>query len=224
MRNDDPMTATGHHILGAKPAFIELSKRLVEAQSGAVYAIDLLAFGAINRSISNIDSFSQLFQFKNFLCAAAILRFQIDTTARFYALSQVDDPERFAVDVIAGKRIDKLLDKNKRKMTDRHLVEALVHEAPWIVSVYEETCGFIHFSQKHTSSTITGFDAETRSINVAVGGANDIPETAWSELDRAFVATTELLLRVLCGWLNAKEGMTANDRAQEQSDASVTDP
>ena len=47
---------------------------MLEASGGALYGMDLLAAGALNRSQPHIVGFRQLVEAKNLICGGALLR------------------------------------------------------------------------------------------------------------------------------------------------------
>lgn len=55
--------------------------------------------------------------------AQTLLRAHIDTALRFSAALRVEDPHKFAIDVMAGERIDKMKDQSGQHLRDAYLVE-----------------------------------------------------------------------------------------------------
>jgi hypothetical protein len=76
-------------------AHLELGKQMFNAFGGALYGMDLLAAGALNRSKAHIAGFRQLIEAKNLICAGALLRLQLDTALRFHAAFLVEQPHDF---------------------------------------------------------------------------------------------------------------------------------
>src|SRR5215471_9979911 len=99
--------------------------RMLQAYGGAFYPLDMLAVGALNRSAALGAGFRGLIEQRNFLCAAPILRLQLDTALRFYAAFIVEDPHAFASAVLKGTPVRKLKDKSGTFMHDAHLVSCL---------------------------------------------------------------------------------------------------
>ena len=73
---------------------LRLGKEMFEAFGGAMYGMDLLAAGALNRSKAHIAGFSTLIKAKNLICSGALLRLQLDTAMRFFAAFLVERPPR----------------------------------------------------------------------------------------------------------------------------------
>lgn len=153
-------------------AHLELGRREVfEAFGGAMYGMDLLAAGALNRSKAHIAGFRDLVQVKNLICAGALLRLQLDTALRFHAAFLVEQPHEFAVAVLGGERVRNLKDRDGKKMTDAYLVEKLGREFDWVPRVYERSSGYVHLSATHLLSAMgpTELHHSEQSISIRVG-------------------------------------------------------
>lgn len=83
-------------------AHLELGKQMFNAFGGALYGMDLLAAGALNRSKAHIAGLRQLVEAKNLICAGALLRLQLDTALRFHAAFLVEQPHDFALAVLGA--------------------------------------------------------------------------------------------------------------------------
>lgn len=181
---------------------------MFEAFGGAMYGMDLLAAGALNRSKAHIAGFRQLVQVKNLICAGALLRLQLDTALRFHAAFLVEQPHDFATAVLRGERVRDLKDRNGKKMTDTYLVEMLGREFSWVPCVYERTSGYVHFSNTHLLSAMEaaeGSNDSTRSMTIKISAEDkSLPDWIYIEAVDAFRAATEILLRYVHGWVFTK--------------------
>jgi hypothetical protein len=180
----------------------DLQGQVMQAQGGAVYAVDLLANAATNRSLALASGFRTMVEARNLTCAGALLRLQIDTASRFFASSLVNDPEDFAESVLAGKHIDKLKDRDGEHMRDRYIVERLAKEmrCDWLSRVYTETSGYVHLSDKHVHSTFTEV-REDHTVRIKVGAVDkEWPEETYLEAVDAFIATVQLYGDLLRDW------------------------
>lgn len=189
-------------------AHIELGGQMFEVFGGALYGMDLLAAGALNRSKAHIAGFRHLVEGKNLICAGVLLRLQLDTALRFHASFLVEQPHEFALAVLGGKRVRDLKDRDGRKMTDAYLVEKLGQEFEWVPRVYERTSGYVHFSATHLMSAMSlteGTSDSDHSITIKIT-AEDKPLPAWLYIEAvdAFRAATEILLRYVHGWVFTK--------------------
>lgn len=189
-------------------AHLELGRQMFEAFGGAMYGMDLLAAGALNRSKAHIAGFRHLVQVKNLICAGALLRLQLDTALRFHAAFLVEQPHEFAVAVLGGERVRNLKDRDGKKMTDAYLVEKLGREFDWVPRVYERSSGYVHLSATHLLSamgpTECAADSE-QSISIKIA-AEDKPLPVWIYIEAvdAFRAATDILLRYVHGWVFTK--------------------
>jgi len=79
----------------------------------------------------------------------SLLRIQLDTFIRFHALAISKDSNKFVNDILDGRHIRNMKDKDGNKMTDGYLVDLLSYEYPWLKDVYKNLSGYIHFSGNH---------------------------------------------------------------------------
>lgn len=193
------------HIEGLGPLHLSLSKGIFLADSGKIFSLDLLASAVIKRSMSLCAGFSSMVRQGNYLCAASLLRLQLDSCLRFYAAFIVDEPHEMAHQVLKGVPIRKQKDKTGAFMTDKYLVDGLSLEHSWVSRVYDSTSGFIHLSERHIFSVIDSAEEED-TIRVAIGGDDKgVHLEVWMELSDAFLAATDLLFEYLKGWLYTKQ-------------------
>ena len=112
-------------------------------------------FAAIRRTLSLIVAFRQSIEVGNEQMAATILRLNLDTVARFYALFWADETEgmsaeSFSKEVFNGAQIRHMKLRNQvEKATDYWLIKQIEPLQPWIRAVYENTSGAVHFSGFH---------------------------------------------------------------------------
>jgi hypothetical protein len=120
-----------------------LFKTHKKATHGQVYVA-----AALHRSISLVHGFCTLIP-DNYLCAASLVRLQLDSTLRFSALSLVADSEEFAKKVSSGEPVNKQKDRDGQRMRDAYLVKKLNEQYPGVDQCYEDGCGYVHFSDAH---------------------------------------------------------------------------
>lgn len=196
------------HLENSKDLHIELLKMTIEADNNKLFVLDLLAIAVYKRSISLINGFCDSIRKNNFICAAPLIRLQLDNLIRFYASFIVKNPHEFTSKVIDGKHIRNLKDQDGNRMTDRYLVEKLSIDHKWIESVYKETSGYIHLSNKHIFSSIkTNRDKESLKFNIQLTKDNSeqIDADLIFESIAAMTKITELLLKYLHGWAYTKD-------------------
>lgn len=199
-----------------------LGKAMMEAAGGNLYGLDLLAVGALNRSRAHIRGFINLVGDRNILCAGALLRLQLDTALRFHAAWLVDDPHRFAIDVLGGKAVRDLRDADGRRMTDRYLTERLSAEYEWVPRVYDRSSAYIHFSSVHMHAAISSdpHGDKPGSFQMHIADPDrTFPEELLVEGVDAFAAATEILLRYVHGWVYTKNNPGAVAAARKERDS-----
>ena len=101
---------------------LNMASAMVKAYDGAIYPVDLLATGILKRTISSIQGFKLLIESQNMVCARTLLRTQIDSALRFYAVFLVRDPHDFSMRVMKGKQINHMKDSSGNLMRDAYLV------------------------------------------------------------------------------------------------------
>lgn len=184
---------------------LNFSYDLMGADNGNFYPLDLLAFAAIKRSISLHSAMLSLIRDNNYFSAASLLRLQIDSCMRFYAVFLVDDPQDFATKVLAGEHIRKLKDRNGNKLTDAYLIDALSEHHKWVKNVYKTTSGFVHLSNKHLFSYVEKVNEEERSVSFVFGQEDKhIDDAFWIEMIDGFIDSTKALYRYLNVWYQKK--------------------
>jgi hypothetical protein len=103
---------------------------------------------ALHRSISLIHGFCTLIP-ENFLCAASLIRLQLDSALRFSTLWLVADPEDFAKRVASGEPVNTLKDRDGQQLRDGYLVRKLNERYPGMDKCYDDGCGYVHLSDFH---------------------------------------------------------------------------
>ena len=204
-------------------ALVELCGEMVKAYGGAIYAFDLFAYGAANRSLGLSTGFRTMIGEQNFICAGALVRLQLDTAFRFYAGFLVDDPARFALDVFAGKHVRKLKDRDNKNMTDTYLVAKLSDEFPWVQSLYDHTCEYIHLSGTHISHAIEGGIRPDNTFTAKIGGVDeDISDSTYVDAIRAFQRSMHVFLHYLRGWVLTKDNPELVAKLKAERDTKET--
>lgn len=186
----------------------DISKKCITAYNGAIYPLDFLALSVINRSYNLLDGFIDLIDKKNIIAATPLIRMQLDNVLRFYAVFNVKNPHDFALKILDGAHISNLEDINGKLMTDSYLVQKLVKDEKkkWISRVYNNTSGYVHFSEKHIYSTFNFHSIKNPgSFSAFIGPIGDnVDEKLLLECIDAFIECTELLMKYLDGWIYTK--------------------
>ena len=149
----------------------ELNKKLLSlskeiAKAGDFFHVDIMTMAVVNRSFELSKGFKILIEDENFLCAAPLLRLQIDNLLRYSATWLVEKPHEFVAEVIKGTAIKKLKDASGKNMTDYYLKTQLSADIPWISKVYDKTSGYIHLSDSHVHKIFSARNDGSFSIGI----------------------------------------------------------
>lgn len=186
--------------------YTNLGLEMFEACGGKMYHIDLFVNATLNRSEHLVSAFCDLIEKKNFLVAAPILRMQLDNLFRLRSVWLVNDPHSYVLKVLQGVPIKKLKDKSGNKMTDRFLVDSLCEERPELKNIYEETCGYVHLSDKHLYSMIDVCQEGGEMTFHAAESSNNIPIEVYLDICLAFFNISGVIISYVKGWIISKDG------------------
>lgn len=155
---------------------------------------DFFMIGALRRTLAQSRGFRELIGSRNFPCAAAILRMQIDTAMRVNALRLLDDLDVACEAVLGGSRFNTLKDRDGNRCTDAYLRQKLSEDEPWVDTVYEQASDFVHLSGRHFYNSIAETDEETRTVRFVISDQDPSrPETSYFEIVDTFFKATKLV-------------------------------
>jgi len=165
---------------------------------------------AVRRTLSLNKAFRHAIESNNGQMAATLVRLNLDTLSRVYALYWADDTENmsaesFSMGVARGESIRSMrLRGSKSKATDRWLIEQIESLGDWIPEVYRRTSGAIHFSDFHISqmlmqaTPVMRLDDGTLHANVVIGpGEKDAEPELYRELKQAYLHICLMLLTAI---------------------------
>lgn len=185
---------------------LDVAGYMLRADGGALFPLDMVAQAVLHRSMGLVRGFCDAVRNENFLCAAPLVRLQLDNLLRFYAMSIVVDPHQTAFRIFAGTPLRKQVDRDGRKMTDQYLVEKLSTELPWVANVYRETSGFVHLSEKHIRNTHGDVDVTNRVVHTCISGRDYcLPDAFRIEAIECMIEITGQVLRYIYGWAYTKD-------------------
>jgi hypothetical protein len=181
---------------------------LLQADDGNIYTTDLWVGAALNRSIHVLAGFCWMVERRNAACAVGLLRFQLDTAMRLFAISLVKNPDEFVSALIGGERLDRMTDRHGKQLRDRYLAEELTKQRDWFLRVYDNTSGFVHMSGRHI--TTAALSVEDFQVVQSFGAVDDhwTAEDIEEAVD-AFQATTEMILSMGCSMLHGKNNLAS---------------
>lgn len=180
---------------------LEIGNKIGMASGTRMYPLDFMAYAALKRSLSLISGFCQMIKTGNYLCASSLIRLQVDTLIRIFAPTLFENPHEFVLDMLNGKPINKM-EYKKRKLTDSLLVDLLSKHIPYIKEVYDKTCGFIHFSERHLFSLS---DTTENKLKIKISSTDlSIPDDIIYESIQIFKLVTIQILNILNQWAFTK--------------------
>jgi hypothetical protein len=191
----------------SKKAHLDIGKSMMK---DAFFPLDFLAVATLNRSLCLITGFSTLIESRNMVAAAPLFRMQLDNCLRFSAAWLVEKPHDFALRVLDGTPINRLKDMNGKPMTDRHLVETLAVEYPWIKSTYEHSSGYVHLSEKHIFNCLSMKSEPQGAFTMKISDQDTfVPDQIYMEVIEAFSEATKIVLKFATGWAFTKNNPKA---------------
>jgi hypothetical protein len=160
-------------------------------------------FGIGRRALAQSTAFRQLIADRNSLAASPLIRLQLDTVLRLYALFWVADPEDFARQVFQGTNINKLKARDGELLNDSYLKKKVAERFDWMPSVYRETSGYIHFSNRHMKAAVRMVDQAAGRAELLIG-ARDVGRSIsyYGEMLRAFRHLTMIIPVAAGDWFS----------------------
>jgi len=163
-------------------------------------------FGIARRALAQSAAFRQMISSRNSIVASSLLRLQLDTVLRLYALFWVADPEEFSHQVFQGVAINKLKAADGSVMSDKYLKARVSEKNHWVSPVYAETSGYIHFSHRHIKVALRMKDSATGQGQVMIGPYDvDKSVSYYGELLRAFLHLNMMIPVAAGDWFSRIE-------------------
>ena len=170
-----------------------------------IYLPHFLLWGAGNRSISQCRGFANMLNERNFSCAAAILRMQLDTVLRLCGGIIYGNISEYTEKILAGEKISSLKSSQGDRLHDRFLVDELSKQLPWIKNVYDRCSGSIHLSKRHIMLAIDQID-DSGHVSMQIGPSDkNLDDATFLELGQAFAHTSFLVLQMIEEWFDIIE-------------------
>ena len=189
-----------------------------------LYPIDFLCIAVCTRCFSNIAAFQVLFKSQNLLAFSAIVRLQLDTLLRLFAIRICKNKQELAKK-IALERTElrklpwELENGKKHNLTDTFLCEQLekVEKIDWAINVYKQTSGFIHPSANHFFASVVQKEELKNGaleFQLRVNSFGQMPQNQQYYLDTisCFNHITYLICKYLISWEETKKVFIANKK------------
>lgn len=185
---------------GLEQKIKDIASRMLAPGEVELFPLDFLAIAVMDRSVSLLYGYTSMIRSNNFTCAAPIVRMHLDSLLRFYASWIHKDPHELARLVLRGSKIRDIDDRNGRKMTDTYLIKQLSIQYPWIASVYDETSGWVHLSEKHILNSTGIANRNEGIINHKISRFDRFSEASVIEGVECMTEITHVLCEFLEGW------------------------
>ena len=157
---------------------IELSQYVI---GNTFTKYDLFLCPLLNRSIQLSQGFMVLIKQRNLTCAGSMLRLQLDNCMRLYASTIADD-------------------QNGQKMSDKFLKDGLAQYDSRFADVYDNTSGYIHYSEKSFYQSISASNGEEYDISIRISKEpSEKVNEALCECIDAFIHYTNFFMRMMDG-------------------------
>ena len=180
---------------------------MFKAENSNLYVVDILFASAFTRFAKVSMGIRALIEQRNLICAAPLVRLQLDTVLRLFAASLVDDKNSFFERILRAQPIRRIKDRDGNYMTDSYLLDRLVHKTGLdeLRGLYEKTSGFVHFSEIHLSDIMRRVD-DDGGLSFRVGSRDEFfPESAYIEAITAVHDIHKLLMVFARDWINEKD-------------------
>ncbi len=187
-----------------------LRKKLIDVGVGVmgenIFYEDLYFTSSIAKSVDVLDGFKLMFESRNLVCEASLLRIQMDILMRVYALHIAEDSESFLIAIQTGEqRISKLKDKYGNRMQDGYLKDIITKELDERFSgIYDQCSGFIHHSDKSLTTSIIGKEDSVIQIRIGIPLDDDYNRLIFEVAD-AFIHYTSLIIDLIHPLIESKK-------------------
>jgi len=183
-----------------------LGSEIMHVGRMSMYPMDMVIIGIVKRCLSTTSALEKLVLEWNMTCARAVLRMQLDTVLRLSAFWLSPDLQKMAMDVIGGKQINKMKDRDGCKMTDSYLSRKLGERFDWIPRVYKYTSGYIHFSERQLFDPISEINNKERIMSFVINDKDyKFPEFSWVEVVNCAADCLLIIKYFLDGYRQSKD-------------------
>lgn len=170
-----------------------------------MYLADWYVFGALRRMMALTKGFRRMVEDRNFLCAAPLVRLQLDNALRIFALSLVSNPNALASKLLDGEPLSRQKDDAGKRLRDAYLVGRLSAHHDWVEALYEETSGFVHLSERHFFAAIVQTNDEDHTVRFSLSADDgDRDEAEYLPVVRAFHDAQRLTGEMVVSYMTAR--------------------
>ncbi len=138
------------------------------------------------------------------MTAVSLIRLQLDNALRFFASTLVENSNDFAMHFIDGKPIKDCEDINGKKLSDNYLAKKLDVYFKGTQKLYNDTCGYIHLSDKHFFPTVSKEKREYLKFGIQIGSSENFTMDDKFEFTNTMLEVSKLVLIVVEQWKHEK--------------------
>lgn len=210
-----------NELANGRKRLVITTRSLVEACEESIFPADLYFVAACNRALQNLDAFAMAMKADQYSTAMVLLRVQMDSLLRCFAITQTNDPHQTAFRVGTGKRLNELKDKHGCKLSDNRIVKLAIQQgaSEALESLYHETSGYVHMSDYAFKSLL----AKTRAMGsgeqyrLHIGSTDpDVPAAEKIKQVKIFGQMTLLLTESSKSWTKCRRQFGSTDALQKK--------
>ncbi len=201
-----------------RPLHEEAGKSLLSKCCKDIFPCDLIALTVLNRSVVLIKGFVQITASGGYMCAAGILRMQLDNLLRFNGIALMADPHEIATKIYEGQELRKIKDDLGKPMNDARLQEIFAIKNPWAKEIYKLASGYVHFSREHIAWFLTA-SPETASgtRNFCIDEDEKYVDDSYkASLREAFMTISRGVPRMVNEWAKERHRCGSNDELKKR--------
>lgn len=188
----------------------KLRKKLLDSGVGVIgqnlFNDDLYFISSIAKLVDVLDGFRLMFESRNLVCIASLLRIQMDILMRVYAAYIAEDRDLFLVAIQTGElKINKLKDKKGRKMLDGYLKDLITKDLDEnFTDIYDKCSGFIHHSDKSFTTSLRAKEDFVIEFRIGIPLDKDYDRLIFEVAD-AFIHYTGLIINLIQPVIDSKK-------------------
>ena len=204
--HSDAVVASLADVKAVESDILDTGLRLMQSADGYTYVFDLFAIATLNRAVAISSAFHSLVQARNMVAAGALLRVHLDTALRYFASHLVEDWEGFAEAVIRGDQINRMVDRDGNKLSDFHLSKEFEKHVPGTRDLYERACGYVHFSEVHTTSVLNGVvDRENHVVGMKISAVDrNLSDSHYIDACMTITFISQIVIDLVQSWIDYK--------------------
>lgn len=145
------MTELESHIVRIESLKTDVFKCFRQVCSEKLTSLDIYCISTLNRTFNILCGFIDLMKADNFISAIPLIRIQIDSLLRLYAIKTTDNQNEFIEKVLNGEQINRFKSKDNKLLSDSYLASEVskLKTFEWVKRIYLAGNNYIHLTDKH---------------------------------------------------------------------------